>query len=136
VNKIDEFAMWVEELDSADAVAAVPEAGVTAGAIWGFVVHQEHVLFLAGDVRDHAAGSAALLNVPDDLRVGFPTVEVRIDERPSLGEIELIGRSFVPEGRQKLAREGQRADLGPPAADVENAVHELLARNFAGQVVG
>ena len=77
-----------------------------------------------------------LLHVPDDLRVGFPAVEIRMDERPGLGEVELIGRSFVPESRQKLARQSQRADLGPPAADVEDAVHQLLACNLASQVVG
>ena len=106
------------------------------GTVGGLVVHQEHILFLASDVRDHASGGAALFHVPDDLRVGFPAVEFRMDERPGLREVEFVGRSFVPEGGKKLAGERDRAHFRPASADVENAVRKFLTSNYAGQVVG
>ena len=132
---VDEIAVGVEELDGADAGAAVPEAAVTSGAIGRLVVDEEHFTFLAGDVGDHTAGGAALLDVPDDLAVGLAAVEVSMDAGPGLGEVEFVGLAFVPEGGEELAGQGQGPDLGPPAADVEDAVCQFLTRYLTGKVI-
>ena len=126
MDSVYQPAPGVEQLDGPHAVPAVPETFVSLLSIRRLIVHQQHVFLLAGDIRDHPAGAAALLHVPDDLRVGLAAVELRADPRPGLGEVELIGLPLVPESGEKFAGESQVADLRPAAADVEDAVGELL----------
>ena len=52
MDAVHQIAMAVEELDGADAVPAIPEPVMAFGAVRGFIVHQQHVLFLAGDIGD------------------------------------------------------------------------------------
>ena len=136
MDAVDEVAVTVEQLDGAHAVPAVPQALVPFRPVRGFVVHQEHVFFLAGHIRNHPAGAAPLFHMPDNLRRGFLAVELRMDPRPRLGKVEFVRRPFVPEGGQKFAGECQRADLGPAATDVEDAVFQLLSCQLAGEIVG
>ena len=136
MNAIDEVPFDIEKLDGPDAVATVPEAVVTLLPVRSLIVHQEHVRLLTGDVGHHPAGKGALFHVPDNLGVGLLAVELRMDSRPGLREIELVWLSLVPKGRQKLPRKSQTAYLGPPSADIEDAVCQLLPRELTGKIVG
>ena len=135
VDAVHQVSVRIEQLDGTNTITTVPEAVVASGAVGRFVIDKEHIFFLTGDIRDHAAGRAALLDMPDDLRFGLPTVEIRMDEGPCLGEIEFVRRPLIPESRQEFARKGQRTDFRPPATDVEHTVRQFLTGDFTGKVV-
>ena len=99
---IYELAAPVEPHRAA-AVAAVPQSVVPLSAVGSFVVHQEHILLLAGDIRNHAVAPGSLLHVPDDFRFRLPTVKFGTGEGPEFGEIKLIALALVPVGGQELA---------------------------------
>ena len=66
MNAVNEISFQVEQLDRSAAITSVPEAVVLLGTVRGLVVHQEHVLFLAGDVCNHLPGKGTLLHIPSD----------------------------------------------------------------------
>ena len=106
------------------------------GSVRGLVVHQKHVLLLTGDICHHPAGKGTLLHMPDNLGIGLLAVEFRMDACPGLGKVELVGRSFIPEGRQELSRKRQGAHFRPSSADIKDAVREFLPGDLAGEIVG
>ena len=92
------------------------------GAIRRLVADKEHVFFLTGDIGDHSVEPCSLLDVPDDLRVGLTTLELRATSSPELREVELEVPSFVPEVRKQLAIEDERSDFGSSPSDIKDAV--------------
>ena len=138
LNFIDQNVLGPDaaiELDDADAVAAVPEPVVALRAVRRFVVDVEHILLLAGDVGDHLGGKRRLLNVPVDLVLGLPAVELRLAAGPELGEVELVILALVEELTEQLAVQRVEEDLRTSAADLKAAVIEALAGFSAHEVV-
>ena len=107
---------------------------MTMGAIRRLVADKEHVFFLTRDVGHHAVEPCPLLHMPYDLRVRFVTLELRAAARPELREIEFEVTSFVPEVREQLTIEDKRTYFRSAASDVEHAVGQLFAGQFACQV--
>ena len=123
------------ELDRADAVAAVPKAVVALRAVRRLVVDVQHIGLVAGDVGDHLGGERRLFDVPVDLVLGLPAVELRLAAGPELREVELIVLALIEELAEELALERIEEDLRSAAADLEAAVLELFAGLLAHKVV-
>ena len=53
VDAVDELALYIKQLHGSPAVAAVPQPVVALDTIRGFVIDQQHILLLAGDIGHH-----------------------------------------------------------------------------------
>ena len=80
---VDEFLAMVKA-DDAFSRAAVIEAIMKLLAVRGFVLDEEHVFLLTGDIDDHAVPPGLLLHVPNDLGIGLFASELGATICPEL----------------------------------------------------
>lgn len=124
------------EFDGALAGAAVPEAGVAFIAVGGFVVDEDHIGFAAGDVDDHFGAEGGLDDVPDDVGVGFATIEVGAAAGPEFAEVEFVVLAFVVELAEEFAIKCDAEGFRCAAANFEDAVAQTSAGGFADEIIG
>lgn len=139
VDLVDEAPAAVAalvEFDGALAVAAVPETGVAFIAVGGFVVDENHIGFAAGDVDDHFGTEGGLDDVPDDMGVGFATIEVGAAAGPEFAEVEFVVLAFVVELAEEFAIKCDTEGFRCAAANFEDAIVKTLAGGFANEVIG
>ena len=127
-------AVTAEELGASRAGATVPETGVAVLAVGGLVADLDHIVLDAVDVGHEAVVEGLLFHVPDDEVVSLEEAEVGLAAGPELGEVELEGLALQYQLAQELAVEGEGADLGTAAADLDRGVVEALAREAVGDV--
>lgn len=139
VDLIDEAPAAVAalvEFNGALAGAAVPETGVTFVAVGGFVVDEDHIGFAAGDVDDHFGTKGSLDDVPDDVGVGFATIEVGAAAGPEFAEVEFVVLAFVVELAEEFAIKCDAEGFRCAAANFEDAVVQAFAGGFADEIIG
>ena len=91
------------EFDDTYAIAAIPKAIMEFFAVRSFVVDQQHVLFLAGNVTDHAVTPSLLFDVPNDFSFGLFAMEFRAAKGPELREVKFVALAFVIIGGEKFS---------------------------------
>lgn len=136
VNKDPPAMLLFIQPHGAKAVAAVPEPVVAHIAVGGFVADEQHLVFIAGDLRFHLGPEGGLGDLPQDLGVGLRASEVGAAAGPELAEVERVVPALVIELAQQLAVQGDAEDFGSAAAHPKDAVAQALAGEIADQVIG
>ena len=64
------------------------------------------------DISDHDGILVFLTDMPDDVIAGLRSVELSLAAGPELREVVFVFMTFVVEGAEEFAVEGQEEDLG------------------------
>lgn len=80
-NLVNELFATVE-LDNTFSITAVPKAIMQLLSVGSFIINKKHILFLTGNIRHHSIAPRFLLNVPNNLRIGFLAIKFSTCKRP------------------------------------------------------